>query len=447
MYGQKMRWNKVIVAVTMLASWLAFLPTSVNATTSIPDSYLQPTMSVSRARSLSATEAQRIVAAIAPSGAVGHVVKFPTVGLTAQVRDGKDILRLGNNWRIPMATMVAPMEFLRAVGGEALVEAAGPGKVLMGERSAAVRKAQVGDVLTLRDIKFRKREFVIGAIVPNDFVDYGDLLMTSESAAVLGEISISRITITNIPSAKSVLSALAAKGFVVNNSLRLRTSWDRQNPDGTLGTSTVKTLLGEFAFRPTNGSNIQVDSQWSMSNILWRHAFTGVGLRSSCHKVVATAIQNALTEIRQAGLARKINLQNSNRYGGCFTGRYNRMAGTFGAPSRHSYGMALDINTVTNAQGAIPQMDCRVVRIFRKWGFAWGGNFWPADGMHFEYVGEPRDKIGYPSKYCPNVISVPSTTLPTFGATTTTSTTTTTSSSSTSTTSTTTTTLPVTSTT
>ena len=422
-----MRWNKLFVATAMLASWLTFLPTGANATPSIPDSYLQPTMSVSRSRSLSSAEAQRIVAAIAPSGAVGHVVKFPTVGLTAQVRDGKDLLRLGNNWRIPMATMVAPVDFLRAVGGEVLVEAAGPGKVLMGERSAAVRGAQVGDVLTLRDVKFRKREFVIGAIVPNDFVDYGDLFMTSESAVVLGDISISRITITDIPSAKVVLSALASKGFVINSSLRLRTSWDRQNPDGTLGTSTVKKLLGEFAFRPAGGSNIQVDSQWSMNKILWRHSFTDVGLRSSCHKVVVTAIQNALTEIRQAGLARKINLQNSNRYGGCFTGRYNRMSGTFGAPSRHSYGMALDINTVTNAQGAIPQMDCRVVRIFRKWGFAWGGNFWPADGMHFEYVGEPRDQIGYPSKYCPNLVSVPSTTLPAFGTTTTTTTTTTTS--------------------
>lgn len=433
----------------MLGTWCAFLPATVNATPSIPDSFLQPTMSVSRARSLTSTEADRIIAAIASSGAVGHVVKFPTVGLTAQVRDGKDIFRLGNNWRIPMATMVAPAEFLRAVGGEVLVDAAAPGKVLMGERSAAVRGAQVGDVLTLRDIKFRKRDFVIGAIVPNDFVDYGDLFMTSESAAVLGDIRISRITITNIPSAKSVVSALAAKGFVMNSSLRLRTSWDRQNPDGTLGISTVKTLLGEFAFRPTNGSNIQVDARWSMNNILWRYSFTDVALRSSCHKVVATAIQKALKEIRTAGLAGKINLQNSNRYGGCFTGRYNRMAGTFGAPSRHSYGMALDINTVTNAQGAVPQMDCRVVRIFRKWGFAWGGNFWPADGMHFEYVGEPRDQIGYPSKYCPNVTSVPSTTLPMFGATTTstTSTTTTMSTTSSSTTSTTTTTLPVTSTT
>lgn len=446
-----MRWNKLFVATAMLASWFAFLPTVADATTDMPESYQQPVMSVSRARSLSASEANRMVAAVATSGAVGHIVKFPTVGLTAQVRDGVDLLRLGNNWRIPMATMVAPIEFLRAVGGDVLADAAGSGKVLMGERSAAVRGARVGDVLTLRDIKFRKRDFVIAAIVPNVFVDFGDLFISSESAAALGEISIARVSITNIPSSKAVLNALAAKGFVINSSLRLRTSWDRQNPDGTLGTSTVKTMLGEFAFRPAGGSNIQVDSAWSMKNILWRHSFTDVGLRSSCHKVVAVAIQKALTEVKAAGLASKINVQNSNRYGGCFTGRYNRFAGTFGSPSRHSYGMALDINTTTNAQGAVPQMDCRIVRIFRKWGFAWGGNFWPADGMHFEYVGEPRDQIGYPSKYCPNVASVPTTTLPTFGATTTTSsTTTTTSSSSTSTTSTTpttTTTLAVTSTT
>jgi hypothetical protein len=373
-------------------------------------------------------------------------VKFPTVGLTAHVRDGVDILRLGNGWRIPMASVVASEDFLRAVGGDALADMAGPGTVLMGERSASIRKAKAGDVLTLRDLKFRKRDFVIAAIVPNDFVDYGDLFISAESAAVLGDISIARVTITNISSPKAVLSALAVKGFAVNDTFRLRTSWDRENPDGTLGTSSVKKLLGEFAFRPTGGAGIEIDSTWRMKNILWRHSFTGVKLRSNCHKVVVAAIQNALTEIKKSGLASKINVQNSNRYGGCFTGRYNRLAGTFGAPSRHAYGMALDINTTTNAQWAVPQLDCRVVRIFRKWGFAWGGNYWPSDGMHFEFVGEPRDQIGYPSRYCPNKVAVPTTTLPTFGTTTTTTSSTTTSSS-TSTTSTTTTTLPVTSTT
>jgi hypothetical protein len=52
-------------------------------------------------------------------------------------------------------------------------------------------------------------------------------------------------------------------------------------------------------------------------------------------------------------------------------------------------------------------MDCRVVVIFRKHGFAWGGNFATPDGMHFEWVGEDRSKISYPSRYCPNPVPAP----------------------------------------
>ncbi len=71
--------------------------------------------------------------------------------------------------------------------------------------------------------------------------------------------------------------------------------------------------------------------------------------------------------------------------------------------SRHTWAQALDTNTVSNCQGCVPQMDCRVVRIFRAHNFAWGGNFLNPDGMHFEWVGEPRNTYLYPSRYCPNV--------------------------------------------
>jgi hypothetical protein len=67
--------------------------------------------------------------------------------------------------------------------------------------------------------------------------------------------------------------------------------------------------------------------------------------------------------------------------------------------------MALDVNTDTNCQGCVPRLDCRVVNIFRANGFAWGGNFLTPDGMHFEWVGERRDQLAYPSKYCPNPVS------------------------------------------
>ena len=98
-----------------------------------------------------------------------------------------------------------------------------------------------------------------------------------------------------------------------------------------------------------------------------------------------------------------IEVSNANAYGGCYNPRYSRNSGFL---SRHSYAMALDTNTVSNCAGCRPPpMDCRVVRIFRRHGFAWGGNFRQPDGMHFEWVGEPRDQISYPSTYCPNRVN------------------------------------------
>jgi len=380
--------------------------------------------------------------AISAAGAMPYLVSFPTIGLTSHSRDGQILTRLGNRWRIPMATMIAPTEYLRDVGGDDMVAAAGAGQILMGETSAKLRDAEVGDTVVLRDIRFRPHTFTIGAIVPNVFVDWGDIFITSEAAQVLGPMSINRVTATEITSYSRIMSQLRLRGIVIGSTYRLRTSWDRENPDGTLGTSSLKQKLGEFAFRPAGGSGIQIEDKWKMSNILWRHNFSDISLRNNCHKVVVTAIQSALTEIKAKGLQRHVDVANANRYGGCFVGRYNRMAGSFGAPSRHAYGAALDINTTQNYQWAVPKMNCDVVRIFRRWGFAWGGNFWPSDGMHFEYVGERRDNIGYPSKYCPNSVPVPTTTLPTF----TSGTTTTTSTSSTTTTTTTTTTVaPITS--
>ena len=335
-----------------------------------------------------------------------------------------------------MSTVVAPLAYLTAIGGEQMAAAAGPGMLLMGESSAGLRDARAGDTVVLRDSRFRMRTYTIGAIVPDAFVEWGDLFISSEAAVPLGTMSVARIAVTAIPSPSRVLSRLRSRGVVIGSTYRLRTSWDRKTPDGTLGSVTLKKKLGEFVYRPAGGSAIEIDMKWRVENIRYRHTFSGIGLRNNCHRVVVDAIQGALTEIKQRELAKYVNVANANRYGGCFVARLNRMAGTFGSPSRHAYGAALDINTTENYQWRTPKMNCEIVLIFRKWGFAWGGNFWPTDGMHFEYVGERRDTIGYPSRYCPNPVPVPTTTLPDFSGSTTSTTTSTSSTSSTSTTST-----------
>ena len=415
-----MRFRTSLLVTALVVSTVSSRAVAVGPS-EFPTKRLEPTMSVSAVSSLMPLEVKKISAGVIAGGAQAHSLKFPTISLTAQTRAGKDIFRLGDGWRIPMATMVAANDYVRATGGDAMADVVARGQVLMGETAAEVRGAQVGDVLILRDRKFWMRPFTIGAIVADEFVDWGDLLMSSSAAAALGEMPVSQIAITQIVSPASVLAGLKKKGITIGTVYRLRTSWDRKNPDGTLGTATTKKLLGEFSYRPTIGSSILVAGSWTSRNIAWKVRYTDIKLGNNCHRMVVDAIQGALTEIKNAGLSRFVDTANSNRYGGCFVGRYNRLAGNFGAPSRHAWGMAFDINTDTNPQGGVPQMNCAVVRIFRKWGFAWGGNFWPEDGMHFEYVGEQRDQLGYPSRYCPNKAPLLAVTLPQFGTTTTSS--------------------------
>ena len=54
--------------------------------------------------------------------------------------------------------------------------------------------------------------------------------------------------------------------------------------------------------------------------------------------------------------------------------------------SRHSFGIAVDVNISRNSFGGRVEMDSRIVDIFRRWGFAWGGTWVRPDGMHLEWA-------------------------------------------------------------
>lgn len=136
-----------------------------------------------------------------------------------------------------------------------------------------------------------------------------------------------------------------------------------------------------------------------------------------------------MTELVAAGLQNLVNVPDTKRAGGCFSAREIRTPnGTSGRNlSRHAWAAAVDINPSTNRFGAKPNMDARVIYVFRRNGFAWGGTWSIPDGMHFELVGAPRI-TGSP---------LPSSTTTTSTTTTTTTATSTTTSSTTTTTSTT----------
>ncbi len=213
------------------------------------------------------------------------------------------------------------------------------------------------------------------------------------------------MTIWGIGNRNSFEAAVQAQGLYTRKDTRVSQSWDPASPDSTLSTARTKELLGEFAYLLNSSGSISIESGWVSANLpAGRELLNNqIQIRARCHNDVAGDLRAALADVAAAGLGGAIEVSNANTYGGCYNPRFSRTGGELGFVSRHTWGQALDTNTVSNCQGCVPRMHCDVVRIFRRHGFAWGGNFRRPDGMHFEWVGERRDQIAYPSKYCPNI--------------------------------------------
>ena len=361
-------------------------------------------ISISRPAGISLAVRARIRDVASAIGADAYPGRAVMLGMTRIERNGKPVQRIPSGKQVPMSTTVQPDEVVRNLLSVEAADALAAGGVVIGTSSARFRGAREGDVITLLNQRRRPVTFSIGLVVDDDVVGGGDLLMSPEQADRLGAKTVTRYTVTGFRNPDTAASALAAAGFVNGMDYRVRRTWDGDNPDATLGLGEAKLIVGEFSYEITKSGKVTADPGWVHQNITPRRFFSGIPVRAACHRRVWAPLQGALNEIKREGLEELIDVDNTNKFGGCFYARLNRISGGLGYLSRHSWGMAFDMNTTTNSQGRPPNLDCRIVRIFRKWGFAWGGNFTPADGMHFEYVGERRDNIDYPSRYCPNVV-------------------------------------------
>jgi D-alanyl-D-alanine carboxypeptidase len=361
-------------------------------------------ISISRPMGISASVRNAIVDVAESIGAKAHPGRVVTLGMTKVQRGPRAIQRVRKGLRVPMLVVAHHDEVVRALMGNDLADVVESGSIAMGFSSARLRGAREGDVVTLLNRRSKPRQFVIGAIVEDEMIGGADILMSLSQASAMGARITTRYTLIGFTKPAVAARAVADAGFVSGLTYRVRATWDPPNPDATLGLGEAKALLGEFAYAIDKNGKVTADPGWTPRNITPRRNFSGIPVRAACHRKVWSAIQGALFEIQRAGWSRLIDVDNANEFGGCHYARLNRIGEELGVLSRHSWGMAFDFNTTTNSQGRPPNMPCGIVRIFRKWGFAWGGNFTPADGMHFEYVGERRDNIAFPSRYCPNIV-------------------------------------------
>ena len=138
----------------------------------------------------------------------------------------------------------------------------------------------------------------------------------------------------------------------------------------------VAEAVGTFRFTVLGGGRIAPEQSWVAANI--RTEQVPILGNVTCHKVVFPQLRAALLEIQTTGLADEIH---PGEYAGCYYPRY--IANTQQL-SLHSFGIALDLNVPGNQRGTFGEMNRAVVAIFKKWGFAWGGDWGYTDPMHFE---------------------------------------------------------------
>ena len=340
------------------------------------------------------------------AGGWGVVGRGFGIGLVQVTRGGVVVHQapgpLGS-WYFPTSVTALPLDSIGASLGREVSKFISAGTVVMGATSASLSGAQAGDILDFASADGSIVQFIVGRVAPDAEVGGTEIVMSTAQADLLGATIPTSVLIYGQFDRTALDAALAARGLSTDPKIRVRRSWDPIDPDGTIGLAKTKKLLGELAYSLTASGAMLVDSAWQAAHIPGRESYP-TGIRAACNNSIKADLAAALQAVVDAGLAGSIDVNNANTFGGCFGPRFTRIVGTqLGTLSRHTWGQALDTNTVSNCQGCVPQMDCRVVRIFRAHNFAWGGNFINPDGMHFEWVGEPRNTYQYPSRYCPNV--------------------------------------------
>lgn len=132
--------------------------------------------------------------------------------------------------------------------------------------------------------------------------------------------------------------------------------------------------VGVFRYRPLEGGRVAPDPEWVASHIVTEQV--PILGELTCNKHMMPQLKAALIEVQESGLADEIRY-----HVGCYYPRF--IAGSTKL-SNHSFGLAIDINSRENQRGTVGEMHRGVVAIFKKWGFAWGGDWNYTDPMHFE---------------------------------------------------------------
>jgi hypothetical protein len=256
------------------------------------------------------------------------------------------------------------------------------GQGVLGESSARLRGLGPGAVLRFGQVRIE-----VAAILPDELVGAHELLVSLDVGRSIGVIHdrYALVVPEGRPTAEHVERIV--RPILGGLPLRVRAPGDTpyfRQGDAVLPPVRIKLLFGEFAATPAPGRPgfLTLDPAWVRRNIDTQQVpLLGT---VTCHVSLFPQLRGVVRELIDLGLEDTIH-----SYSGCFSPRHINRIPSAGL-SHHSWGIAVDLNVQQgNLFGQTPHQDPRMVEVFERWGFIWGGTFIEPDGMHFEYRREP----------------------------------------------------------
>lgn len=314
------------------------------------------------------------------------VVRSDVVWLTRSLSSGGEVVDdppIG--FAIPLeVAAVRPLEYEPFVppAERATVADLANGSGVLGESSAKLRGIGPGAVLEFGPVRVE-----IAAVWPDELVGAHELLVARDMGREIG-VTHDRYALLQPEGEPTVedLAELLRPALPPDVPAQLRspgeTPYFRQG-DAVLPPVELKLLFGEFSARPAPGRRgyLEIDPAWEDTHIATeRVPLLG---QVTCNVALFPQIRGAVRDLVGLGLQDTIE-----SFSGCYARRFANRDPTQ-AISHHTWGVALDINVGTNPFGAPPDQDPRMVEVFERWGFIWGGTFIRPDGMHFEYHRPP----------------------------------------------------------
>lgn len=298
--------------------------------------------------------------------------------------EGGPIQRLEPGWAIPLdAIAIEPADHARLVplADRAAVAGLRDGEALLSRTSAGLRRLPPGGTIEL----VGGQRLIVAGIVDDTTLGAAELAVTAVTGAAIGVDRPRYMLLAHHGDRAAVEAALrqALPAAPVRFRAPGETPFLRQG-DAVLPPLRLKELFGEFAYQPPPAGEREFVQHpgWQSEHLVERD-LPIIG-RTRCHRAVIDAVESALREIESANLSALVDPAG---FAGCWNPRLVQPGGDL---SHHAWGVAFDINYSANPTCQESAQDHRLVDVFDRWGFTWGGNWLCPDPAHFEYAAPPH---------------------------------------------------------